>query len=161
MEGNWGRTQELFQKWLFLKTAVKQVSQNCESPQLSHAHFLVAVDDQVFLFLHAAMSNAVVRTVLLWRMAFPSPAWTHLPIGQFIKSFFNPFSQNTGMAGCMIHVMWNLPSVVLRGEKREQGPSLPTHDRQHLSGAGRKCQSYPGWHYPLCTQGLRQEPWGS
>lgn len=58
-------TQKLFQKWFFLKRAVEQVSQNYESLQLSHAYFLVAIDYLVFLFLHAAMSNALVRTVQL------------------------------------------------------------------------------------------------
>lgn len=120
---------ETISKWvLFKKRAVKQVSQNRESPQLSHAYFLVAIDYLVFLFLHAAMSNAVVRTVLLWRMAFPCSAWAHLCIGQFIKSFFGPFSQNTWGAGCMTQVMRNVPRVALRGrEKRAR--ALTTHPR--------------------------------
>lgn len=136
------RTEIISKLVLFKKRAVKQVSQNRESLQLSHACFLVAIDYLVFLFLHAAMSNAVVRTVLLWRMAFPCSAWAHLRIctfRQFIKSFFGSLSQNNWMAGYMIQVMRNVPSVALRGEEREQGPSLPIHDWHHFYGI---CRNY-------------------
>lgn len=88
-------TQKLFQKWFFLKRTVKQVSQNRESLQLSHDYFLVAVDYLVLLFLHAAMSNAMVRTALLWRMAFPCSAWTHLLIGQFQVIFWPILSKHS------------------------------------------------------------------
>lgn len=122
---------------LFKKRAVKQVSQNRESPQLSHAYFLVAIDYLVFLFLHAAMSNAVVRTVLLWRMAFPCSAWARLCIGQFIKSFFSP-SPKTLEGLVAWHKWWEMcQELHWEGEKREQGPSLPIHDWHHFCGVSR------------------------
>lgn len=56
-------TQKWFKGWLFKKRAIKQVSHNHESHELSHAYFLVAIHYLVFLFLHAAMSNTVLKTI--------------------------------------------------------------------------------------------------
>lgn len=97
------------------------------------------------------MSNAVVRTVLLWRMAFPCSAWAHLCVGQFTMSFFGPFSQNTRGAGCMIQVMWNLPTVALGERKESKGPPYQPMSGTTSVGLVGNTESYPGWHYPLCT----------
>lgn len=55
------------------------------------------------------------------------------------------------MAGRVIRGIWNQPSVVLRGETRQQGPTLPTHDRHHFCGLAGNTESWLGWHYPFCT----------